>query len=421
MHLVFNPGMFALGVAVGVLGLVLLLSLIIAFAYEERTLLALAAYVSLMVAAVIAGQRLEEAAHVVENLLLVAGPAALAALQARLLKNHQLTGAAKVAIAVVAAATLALLGVLAGFGAQAFSEGLALAWAALLLVFHLYLIQQSWDSAGLWKWWLLFGILGGLATSASFLAGWVDARQPYWPVVLMLLLQVPAIYLSLVWRSRLLNESRLRSFSAHVTDPLTGLATTGVLVERLMRVMSRVHQTPGSNALFLIEVQNWQGLLNELGAEFNEKMLLEAAMRLRRTVDDNDLAARITGGRFAVVAQGMQGAEDVNAMATRLVVSGLRIDSPLLAGVEFKFRVIVSLLKNSKPMTLPETHEWLARMADIFRDWPRSHRSRSILVVTEDQLTKPDSPGGPDGTNGSRGSKNSKRDSIFSFLPPMSR
>ncbi|MCZ8285987.1 MAG: hypothetical protein O9353_11090, partial [Bacteroidia bacterium] len=287
MHLVFNPGMFALGVAVGVLGLVLLLSLIIAFAYEERTLLALAAYVSLMVAAVIAGQRLEEAAHVVENLLLVAGPAALAALQARLLKNHQLTGAAKVAIAVVAAATLALLGVLAGFGAQAFSEGLALAWAALLLVFHLYLIQQSWDSAGLWKWWLLFGILGGLATSASFLAGWVDARQPYWPVVLMLLLQVPAIYLSLVWRSRLLNESRLRSFSAHVTDPLTGLATTGVLVERLMRVMSRVHQTPGSNALFLIEVQNWQGLLNELGAEFNEKMLLEAAMRLRRTVDDN--------------------------------------------------------------------------------------------------------------------------------------
>jgi diguanylate cyclase (GGDEF)-like protein len=421
MHLVFNPGMFALGVAVGVLGLVLLLSLIIAFAYDERTLLALGAYVSLMVAAVIAGQRLEEGAQVVENLLLVAGPAALAALQARLLKNHQLTGAAKVAIAVVAVVTLALLGVLGGFGAQAFSEGFGLAWAALLLVFHLYLIQQSWDSAGPWKWWLLSGMLAGLATSASFLAGWVDARQPYWPVVLMLLLQVPAIYLSLVWRSRLLNESRLRSFSAHVTDPLTGLATTGVLVERLMRVMSRVHQTPGSNALFLIEVQNWQGLLNELGAEFNEKMLLEAAMRLRRTVDDNDLAARITGGRFAVVAQGMQGAEDVNAMATRLVVSGLRIDSPLLAGVEFKFRVIVSLLKNSKPMTLPETHEWLGRMADIFRDWPRSHRSRSILVVTEDQLTNPDSPSGPNGTNGSKGSTNSKRDSIFSFLPPMSR
>jgi diguanylate cyclase (GGDEF)-like protein len=412
MHLVFDPGTFALGVAVGVLGLVLLLSLIIAFAYDERTLLALAAYVSLMVAAVISGQRFADGAGRVEDVLLVAGPTLLAALQARLLRNHQFTTAAKAGFAFVAVAGLLLLGFFAGLAPPEALACAALAWAALLLAFHLYLMRQSWDSAGPWKWWLLSGVLAGLAASASFLAGWADARQSYWPVVLMLLLQVPPIYLSLVWRSRLLNESRLRSFSAHVTDPLTGLATTGVLVERLMRVMSRVHQTPASNALFLIEVQNWQGLLNELGAEFNEKMLLEAALRLRRTVGDNDLAARITGGRFAVVAQGLQGAEDVNAMATRLVVSGLRIDSPLLAGVEFKFRVIVSLLKTSKPMTLPETHEWLDRMANVFRRWPGSHRSRGILVVTEDPLAKPDDPNGPNGPKG---------DSIFSFLPPMSR
>lgn len=412
MHLVFNPGMFALGVAVGVLGLVLLLSLIIAFAYDERTLLALAAYLSLMVAAVIAGRRFADGDGMVEDLLLVIGPALLAMLQAWLLRNRQFTTAAKAAMAAVALASLVLLGLFAGFASPAISANAALAWAALLLVFHGYLMQQSWDSAGPWKWWLLFGVLAGLVISVSSLAGWTDIRQPYWPVVLMLLLQVPPIYLSLVWRSRLLNESRLRSFSAHVTDPLTGLATTGVLVERLMRVMSRVHQTPASNALFLIEVQNWQGLLNELGAEFNEKMLLEAAMRLRRTVGDNDLAARITGGHFAVVAQGLQGAEDVNAVATRLVVSGLRIDSPQLAGVEFKFRVIVNLLKTSKPMTLPETHEWLDRMADTFRRWPGSHRSRSILVVTEDLLLRPDAPNGPNGPKG---------DSIFSFLPPMSR
>ncbi|WP_175541661.1 GGDEF domain-containing protein [Polaromonas sp. YR568] len=414
----FNPGMFALGVAVGVLGLVLLLSLIIAFAYDERTLLALAAYVSLMVAAVIAGQQFADGTGRVEDLLLVAGPAVLAGLQGWLLKNRHFTTAAKVIIAVVALASLVLLGLFAGLASPSISQIAALVWAVLLLAFHAYLMQQTWDSAGPWKWWLLFGILGGLVVSVSSLAGWTDTRQPYWPVVLMLLLQVPPIYLSLVWRSRLLNESRLRSFSAHVTDPLTGLATTGVLVERLMRVMSRVHTTPGSNALFLIEVQNWQGLLNELGAEFNEKMLLEAAMRLRRTVGDNDLAARIAGGHFAVVAQGLQGAEEVNSMATRLVVSGLRIDSPLLAGVEFKFRVIVSLLKTSKPMTLPETHEWLGRMAESFKRWPGSHRSRSILVVTEDTLARPDGPNGPNDPNGPKGPKG---DSIFSFLPPMSR
>ena len=125
-----------------------------------------------------------------------------------------------------------------------------------------------------------------------------------------------------------------------MTDPLTGLATPPVLIERLLRVMARsqpIKLSQSSSALFLIEVQNWNGLLAELGAEFNEKLLLEAALRLRRAIGDNDLAARMSGGRFAVVAQGLVGTTEVNALATRLMVSGLRIDSPVLTGIEFKF------------------------------------------------------------------------------------
>jgi diguanylate cyclase (GGDEF)-like protein len=194
-----------------------------------------------------------------------------------------------------------------------------------------------------------------------------------------------ATYLSLVWRSRLLNESRLRSASAGTTDPLTGLSTSSVLIERLMRVMSRAHQSSDVTALFLIEVKNWQGLLKELGAEFNEKMLLEAALRLRRSIGDNDLVARIAGGRFAVVAQDLRNEAEINALATRLVVSGLRIDSPLLPGVEFQFRVIVSNLKSSRPLGLAATEAWLTGLAGHFEQWPGSHRSRSILLIAADQ------------------------------------
>ncbi len=392
MHLFLNPDGFALGLAVGVLGLVLMLSVIVAYAYDEPTLLFLAAYLSVVVVFLLAGERLQMGMELIQRLLLVSGPALISGLLMRLFRKRTSGIFDKLAIVLVMSATLGLLsfyvansaalGTPRGAGRYALWFGLV--WGALMGAGFAYRSIQALETAGPWKWWLMLGHTAGLAVALLFLTDVADAKRAYWPVVLMLLLQAPPIYLALVWRSRLLNELRLRSASANVTDPLTGLATTPVLIERLMRIMSRVQpvkQTHESNALFLIEVQNWHGLLNELGAEFNEKLLLEAALRLRRSIGDNDLVARISGGRFAVVAQGLASPDEVTALATRLVVSGLRIDSPLLPGVELKFRVIVSTLKLSTPLTLPAAQVWLTSIVDRFKAWP--HRSRSILVVED--------------------------------------
>lgn len=392
MPLFFDQGLFALGVAVGVLGLVLALSLIVSYAYEERTLLALAGYMALMVAASFGLARADVNETLAVRVLLVTGPALVSGLLLWLLKNRQPTRAAKVFLGLVLAASVALAVVNLSAPESGTARAGNLLWFVVLLGFSIYMVAKSWHTAGPWKWWVLLGHWAGLAVSLLFLAARAQAAQTHWPLVLMLLFQVPPIYLSLVWRSRLLNESRLRSFWANVTDPLTGLATTNVLVERLMRVMSRSQQGAAGSALFLIEVKNWQGLLNQLGAEFNEKMLLEAALRLRRPIGDNDLAVRISGGRFAVLAQGLSGAEEINALATRLVVSGLRIDSPLLSGVEFHFRVIVSDLKASPPLALAATQAWLTALTEHFKRWPGSHRSRSILIVANSGMKPPDGP-----------------------------
>ena len=389
MPLFLDQGLFALGLAVGVLGLVLALSLIVSYAYEERTLLVLAGYLTLMVAASVGLARADAGEIFASRLLLVTGPALLSGLLLWLLKNRQPTLTAKVSLALVIAASAGMAVAYASVPASGVANVGSALWFALLLGFSIYMVVKSWHTAGPWKWWVLLGHWAGLAVSLLFLAGLAKAAQTHWPLVLMLLFQAPPVYLSLVWRSRLLNESRLRSASAEVIDPLTGLATSTVLVERLMRVMSRAHQSSTNSALYLIEVKNWQRLLNELGAEFNEKLLLEAALRLRRAIGDNDLAARIGGGRFAVVAQGLADEEDINSLATRLVVTGLRIDSPLLTGVEFHFRVLVSRLKLSRPMTLPATQLWLDELATQFSEWPQSHRSRSILNVADRELTLP--------------------------------
>lgn len=379
-----EQGAFALGIAVGLLGLVMVFSLIIARAYDEQALLVIAACLAFMVGAPFLLARAGISTRIASHLLLIAGQALASGLLFWLLKNREPAGLAKGLMVAVGVASLAIAGMSVAAGAETAtpaSVAASVGWLGLLLVFSCYLLEKSWHTAGPWKWWVLVGLLAGLAVSTLLLTSVVAVIESQGSLGLMLLLQVPPIYLALVWRSRLLNESRLRGEAADVIDPVTGLATTRVLVERLMRVMSRAHQSQTSSALFLIEVRNWQGLLNELGPGFGEKLLLEAALRARRAIGDNDLAARVAGGRFAVVAQGLSSDKDVRALATRLVVTGLRIDSPLLPGVEFQFRVLISQLKLSRLKALPDTEGWLQELATQFGQWLYSHRSRSILVV----------------------------------------
>ena len=385
LNLYFYPGLFSLGLAIGVLGLTLLLSLIVSYAYDDRTLLALAAYVALMAFIPAALVQVDVGEPLVQQIALVLGPTAAVIAQMWLMRGRTPDNSSKVAMALTLLAGSALVGWFARQEPEPLAHSLSYVWFAVVLSCTGYTMGKYRATVGPWIWWFLLGTQASLAVALAFLSGHVEAEKVYWPQVLMLVLQVPPVYLALVWRSRLLNESSLRSSSANVTDPLTGLSTSAVLIERVMRVASRANKTNTVSAVFLIEVQNWNGLLTELGAEFNEKLLLEAALRLRRAIGDNDLAARMSGGRFAVVAQGLVGTTEVNALATRLMVSGLRIDSPVLTGIEFKFRIVVSPLVSDLAADLTAATTWLTLLTENFNRWPGSHRSRNILLVSADQ------------------------------------
>ena len=392
MSMLLDSDIFALGVAAGVLGLVLLLSLIVAHAYDEPTLFFLSGYLFFTVAAMLAAEHWQLANELIENLLMMLGCLVVASLQIWVLRSRKNRLSHKLVVTFVIFASLGLAGFYALSGGpsadiQDVMVWLSVAWTSLVFLAVLYLIFQSWDTAGAWKWWLLLGQLAGLVVAGFFLSNISESRQAYEPVVLMLLVQIPPIYLSLVWRSRLLNEARLRSTSAYVADILTGLSTTPVLLKRLMRILERSQQArriQTINALFLIEVQNWHELLAALGAEFNEKLLLECAMRLRHSVSDNDMVARIAGGRFAVVAQGLVRRKDILTIANRLIFNGLRTDSPLLPGVELRFRIIAVNLKLTAPLALPVAQAWLDSLVNRFRAWPSSHRANHILVIEQD-------------------------------------
>ena len=109
MSAVFSPDLFVLGVAVGVLGLVLLFSLIIAYAYDEPTLFALGGYLLVVTLALMAGRQMAWPVDVVESAVLILGPTFIAGLHAWLLRRRQVnaTGKAVVAAALLMALSLA--------------------------------------------------------------------------------------------------------------------------------------------------------------------------------------------------------------------------------------------------------------------------------------------------------------------------
>ncbi len=391
MNPVFNPDIFVLGVAAGVLGLVMLFSLIIAYAYDESTLFALGGYIAAVAVGLAAGRQLGIPLEDVENAVLILGPTMVAGLHAWLLRNRKLSRADK---AVMGATVVIALG-LAGLRVMDSSALVVLAdsygLAILLTLSWLYLCLPAWRISGPWKWWMLIGHLGGVVVAVLFLLGTVDATTAYWPVAMMLLLQLPPTYLALVWRSRMLNEGRLRGVAAKVTDPLTGLSSLAVLIDRLRPAISRAQNLKHGGALYLIEVNNLSGLVNELGADSKEKIILEAANRIRRAISDSDTAARITEQLFAVVAQDLQDDGQVDSLATRLLVSGLRIESNFLPGVSLQFRVIATDLK---VRVLPDTaaaQAWLRGLVNHFPAWPDTHRSRNILLFSNGQVRRPQS------------------------------
>ena len=381
LNLYFYPGLFGLGLAVGVLGLVFLLSLIVSYAYSECTLLALASYMALMVMVSFVLLQTGVAERLVQQTVLVTGATMALTAQIWLMQGRTAETVFRTALVLTVLSGMVLITLLAISLPHWLVQAVSYVWSAAVLTLSTYILVKQRATVGPWILWFWFGTLASLGAATVFLSVQVKVEHAYWPQVLMLMLQAPPLYLALVWRSRLLNESRLRIAFANVIDPLTGLSTSAVLLERIMRVASRPSKTRTINALFLIEVQNWQALLTDLGDEFDEKLLLEAALRLRRSIGNNDLAARMSKGRFAVVAQGLAGNIEINTLASRLLVSGLRIDSPVMTGIELKFRIVVSRLEADLAPDLNATKIWLQQLTENFSHWPSSHRSRNILLV----------------------------------------
>lgn len=213
-----------------------------------------------------------------------------------------------------------------------------LPWA--LIAF--WYVARSWSQSQPWIYWIA---AGQLALAAQWLLVVANTFQPYAKIMQVSTLPALAVfalsaYIGMVWRSRTLSENNLRVEARKRVDPLTGLATMVKFTDRLEGALVRSKSLGYTSALLLVRLQPPKA--DDPNAQDTEALTLSAAQVISKCLRPQDLAARLSGNQFGVLAEGVRPQQGGQELATRILANALRgnADSPNEAPLRLQMAVI---------------------------------------------------------------------------------
>jgi diguanylate cyclase (GGDEF)-like protein len=113
------------------------------------------------------------------------------------------------------------------------------------------------------------------------------------------------------------HKTREKVYAAH-HDPLTGLASRALFLERLAHGLTRADRQRHGLAVLFIDLDRFKTVNDSLGHAGGDALLIEVANRLRSCLRATDTAARFGGDEFAVALFDL-GAEEAATIARRIL------------------------------------------------------------------------------------------------------
>lgn len=101
-------------------------------------------------------------------------------------------------------------------------------------------------------------------------------------------------------------------------DPLTGLGDRNQLLNRLEVLLDEKNYGGPPFALLFIDLDNFKTINDRWGHLVGDKILVEAALRLRGCLRDEDLLVRFGGDEFMVLLEHLSKESDVQTVAKRI-------------------------------------------------------------------------------------------------------
>jgi diguanylate cyclase (GGDEF)-like protein/PAS domain S-box-containing protein len=152
-------------------------------------------------------------------------------------------------------------------------------------------------------------------------------------------------------------EEQLEHQAFH--DTLTGLANRALFVDRVEHALARSERDAGSLAILFLDLDDFKTINDSLGHEWGDRVLVEVAARLERTLRPADTVARLGGDEFAILLESAS-LEDAIHVVERIIQP---LEEPILQEAK------TILLHASFGIALTEGRRWsgadLLRNADV--------------------------------------------------------
>jgi diguanylate cyclase (GGDEF)-like protein/PAS domain S-box-containing protein len=132
-------------------------------------------------------------------------------------------------------------------------------------------------------------------------------------------------------------QSEAAVSDAALHDPVTGLASLTLFVERILRVQDSARRKRWSTAILTVDIDKFRSINDRFGHAVGDEVLAAVARRLEKALYANDSlwhienAARIGGDQFFLICEGIASEAAASAIAERINES---LRDPMIVGEE---------------------------------------------------------------------------------------
>ncbi|HEY0757671.1 MAG TPA: EAL domain-containing protein [Acidisarcina sp.] len=107
---------------------------------------------------------------------------------------------------------------------------------------------------------------------------------------------------------------------ASLHDSLTGLANRKLLLQELTRcIEERERGLPGKFAVLFVDLDRFKIINDSLGHAYGDRLLVQAAARIRAAVRPQDILARLGGDEFVILLEHIYDIEAARELARRII------------------------------------------------------------------------------------------------------
>ena len=189
----------------------------------------------------------------------------------------------------------------------------------------------------------------------------------------------PLVLTGLYFRSRERRDNRMRLAALTHTDPLTGVGSHRVLLERLAEMLRRQRPAAPRGAVLRVRVRNAAELQNNWGTEAGQAALVRAAECVAKEASEGDTVARHREGDFVLLLSGPLTREQLAAAGRNIIARGLKFSGRLPPGETLRLQVAAA----RSPFTESTAEGLLAALDEALSD-PEIRPYRALPAAGEE-------------------------------------